>query len=70
MIDADLLKNWFTYHSPDLEQLPLFVYIRDEGHQFAKVINDLVPDCVEKDNAIDAIRAAVMWANAGIACNS
>jgi len=43
--------------------------LRSLGFQLAKAIDEDVPDSDEKTLAIACVRQAVMWANAGIACN-
>lgn len=63
------LANWFTYHAPSEGQPLAYETIRSAGFHLADTVNDLVPDGPEKDQAIARIREAVMWANAGIACN-
>lgn len=68
MIPKEDLDNWFVYHAPSEGQPATYQFIRNMAHQFAEYINELCPDSQEKDAAIHALREAVMWANAGIAC--
>lgn len=62
------LDNWFTYHPPLPEQIKQYQELRAVGRHFAILIRGEVPAGPEQDRAIEAIRQAVMWANAGIAC--
>ena len=64
---ADLTR-WFTYHTPTPEQIPLYESLRAEARTFAQSIAIACPEGVERDRALAALREAVMWANAGIAC--
>lgn len=63
------LKNWFTYHTPSVEQLPKYQVIRDAGYTLAKVIVDNSPTSADQTAAVRKVREAVMTANAAIACN-
>lgn len=63
------LKRIFTYHPPKDDQPERYESIRAQALQLARCIDDYVPDCEERDLAIQKVREAVMWANAGIACN-
>jgi len=62
------LDNWFTYHPPTQEQVPVFMALRDAGHQFAETIMTLVPNSPDRTVAIRHVRDAVMAANASLAC--
>jgi len=68
MITKEQLQNWFTYHSPTLEQLPKYQAIREAGLQFATAIVENAPDCADTTAAVRKIREAVMTANQAIAC--
>jgi hypothetical protein len=64
------IDNWFTFHPVrSSDQRRDYEAIRDAGKEFARVVNEIVPDGVELPESLKAIRDAVMWANAGIACN-
>ena len=64
------LDNWFSYHPPSgPSDVEAYQRIREAGRTFALVVLDLVPGSRERTNAWTAIREAVMWANAGRACN-
>jgi hypothetical protein len=68
---TDEIENWFTHHPPANDVVVItYEEIRYRGRQFAHMIDDAVPDGIEKDNAIAALSEAVMWANAGIACQT
>lgn len=63
------LENWFTHHPPaGPAEVAIYQEIRQGGRELAELIADEVPDGPERDEAIRHVRAAVMWANAGIAC--
>jgi len=63
------LNNIFTYNSPKNDQPLRYQIIREEGRRFASLILDNCPAHSSRDEAIDKIREAVMWANASIAIN-
>jgi hypothetical protein len=63
------LANVFTYHAPTESQVSKYRQLRDQAHEFALIITESVPACEERKQALFALRAAVMWANAGIACH-
>lgn len=67
--DPDGLANLFTYHPPTPEDIPAYERIREAGRVFAEAIVADVPPSRERSTAIAAVREAVMWANAGRACN-
>lgn len=70
MMDKLDLENRFTYHPPpDQRTGEKYVSIRQKAHEFAQLINVLVPDSREKSLAIINLEETVMWANAGIARN-
>lgn len=69
MATSQQLENWFTHHPPMENQPQRYQDIREAGKRFANLINEFVPASAERDEAIKAVRSAVMWANAGIACN-
>lgn len=57
----------FTYHPPKNPEI--FNLLRDEAKYLALVFLENVPDCEERERALDRIQEAVMWANAGLARN-
>jgi hypothetical protein len=67
-VAADL-ERAFTYHPPVGSQPERYEDIRRKGYELAALISDHVLDSDEKTLAIACVRQAVMWANAGIACN-
>lgn len=69
MISQEQLDNWFTYHSPNPEQLPKYLAIRDQGRKLAETIVLNTPASADQTAAIRLIREAVMTANAAIACD-
>ena len=69
VIAKEQLDNWFTYHSPNPEQLPKYLAIREEGKKLAEVIVANTPPSADQTAAIRLIREACMTANAAIACD-
>lgn len=67
-IEKAQLDNWFTYHSPDAEQLPKYQAIRDAAKNLAQVIVNNTPPSADQSAAIRLVREAGMTANAAIAC--
>jgi hypothetical protein len=67
LIDADDLRNRFTYYSPKDGQPARYQQIRDAAHDLATLLNQQCPDSREKSLAITHLEDAVMWANASIA---
>lgn len=64
------LDNVFSYHAPTGDvQIATFQRIRNAGREFAQVLAEEVPPSPERSLAISRVREAVMWGNAGIACN-
>lgn len=63
------LENWFTHHPPTGPgEVAVYQEIRKSGRELAELVTDEVPEGIERDEALKHVRAAVMWANAGIAC--
>lgn len=62
------LKNWFTYHSPEPNDISRYKEIRDGALEFARIIDGNCPDSADKTAAFRKVREAVMTANASIAC--
>ncbi len=67
-ITDDMLKNWFTYHSPTGEQQTHYQRIRAAGYELAVAIRDSGHPSADQTVAIRKVREAVMTANAAIAC--
>lgn len=66
----DDVRDAFKFHPPKDESITAAVTeTRQECLQAATWIFTMVPNCTERDNAIDKLREAMMWANAGIARN-
>ena len=68
MTEADI-TNWFTYHSPSVDDQENYVAIRDKARELALVILNRTPPSADQSAAIRLLREAVMTANASIACN-
>lgn len=67
-ITPDQLDNWFTYHSPEPDQIEKYLRIREAGKYFAQIILDCTPSSADQTAAIRKVREAVMTANQGLAC--
>jgi len=63
------LENNFTYHAPNLDQIPRYELIRAEAKKFALVLMKNCPSSRELSLALTDVENAVMWANASIARN-
>ena len=68
------LDHLFKYHqpvladgSPDEEKIKRYQNIRAAARHFAEVIENNVPDCADKSEAVRLVRNAMMTSNAGIA---
>ena len=64
------LETRFTYHPPKEGQTEMYTELRDLAHDFADIIDALVPESREKALAFTKLEEAVMWSNAGIARRS
>lgn len=67
LTDPAVLRDIFTYHAPEPDQIPKYNAIRDAAYEFAKVIVANTPKCADQSVAIRHIREASMVANAAIA---
>lgn len=65
--DEDV-ENWFTYHAPNSAQLVDYQYLRARGKELAYDLFSTVPAGPEREQALNHLRMAIMWGNAGIAC--
>ncbi len=65
-LKADL-KNRFTYHPPQPEQIEAYSRIRAQGKAFAYLLADLAPNSRERATALTKLEEVVMWSNAAIA---
>lgn len=61
------LKHRFTYHPPKAGQPEKYEKLRAGALIYATLINELAPETLEKQTAIERIEESVMWANAAIA---
>ena len=66
-MDAEALKNRFTFHDATPLQIEKYQSLRGAALEFAELINDLAPESAEKTKAVGYIDQAVMHANAAIA---
>lgn len=67
MVGEEVLDHRFTYHPPKPGKVNVFVDIRETALNFAKLIDEQVPDGREKALALTKLEEVVMWSNAGIA---
>jgi len=68
-VTAKEIDNWFSYHTPNQEQINKYQVIRNTARSLAMVILDNTPSCADQTAAIRKLREAVMTANAAIACD-
>lgn len=67
-MDRDAITNRFTHHAPqNTEVVGAHVETRHHFNTLAQWVNEILPDCPEKEKAIDALDLAAMHTNAGIA---
>jgi len=67
MSDAEILSELFTYHPPTAETAPKFQAINQAAKNFAEVVLQNCPPCVNRSAAIHTIIEAKMTANAAVA---
>ena len=65
-ITREEIGNRFTYHSPKPEDVPKFEQLRNAAREFATLIISLVPDSLERAEALNRLDEVVMFSNAGI----
>lgn len=63
------INNRFTYHAPTGSQPGRYVDIREKARELAYLIVQCSNESREQSLALTKLQEAVMWANAGIACN-
>jgi hypothetical protein len=63
----DEIEHRFSHHPPRGDQADRYEHLRREVRRLAHVINEFVPESVEKDRAFAALDDVMMRANAGIA---
>lgn len=68
MITQGDIGNWFSFHPPDIHQIPRYQAIRVAARDLALVILENTPTGADQTAAIRLLRQAVMTANAAIAC--
>ncbi len=66
-MDDQELQHRFTYHPPKAEQVGIYKEIRKRALELARYLNNVMPDCREKAQALTDIEDAVQHANAGVA---
>ena len=67
--EMEALKNQFTYHAPQGDQVERYALINDAAFKFAQTVLECTPRCADQSAAIRQIREARMTANSAIACN-
>lgn len=65
-----IIENNFSHHPPKEGQPEIYELIRGEAKKLAYILDENVPNSREKSLAMTKLQEVVMWANAGIACNS
>lgn len=63
-------RNRFTYHPANTETGSKHDSVRMHALNFALAIAELIPAGRHRSLALTAAQEAMMWANAGIACDS
>ena len=63
------IKNRFTYHAPDNDQIERYDSIREHAKDFAYLLEEFCPESRERSLAMTKLEECVMWANASIARN-
>jgi len=67
-VDANAIVNRFVHHPPTSDEvIGAHVDTRVNFETIARWVNSILPDCPEKEKAIDALDLAAMHTNAGIA---
>lgn len=61
------LRHRFTYHPPTQDKVMVHSRLRERAYEFAKFINDTVPEGPDKTLALRKIEESVFWANAAVA---
>lgn len=64
------LDNLFDHHPPTPGQVEKYTALRNMAKALAHGIVELVPYSAERSTSLSRLRESLMWANAGIACNS
>lgn len=68
--NAQICDN-HDYHPPLNDVVKdLHEGVRNKTRNLALWLNERLPECDEKQEALKAVRLAMMWANAAIACHS
>lgn len=68
--ELEQLGNQFLYHAPGGNQVERYAALRSQGLKLAELMARCCPiQSDEYRQAILSLRAAIMWANAAIACN-
>lgn len=66
-MNAEELKNRFTYHAPNVTQMQEYESIRKNILHVATLLREYCPESRELSLAITKLEEAVFWANAAIA---
>lgn len=68
-VNETSLRNNYTYHPPQDDQVDRYKKLRSKGLELASIIDALCPQSREKSLAQTNLEQAIMWANASIARN-
>jgi len=67
-VDSDKLHERFIHHPPANQHvIDAHEFTRVNFEELAHKMNATLPDCSEKDKALDALDLAAMYSNAAIA---
>lgn len=65
-MDKETIERNFTYRRWTLEEIEKFRPLREFAKEYALKIQELVPECHEKEQAIDHLEETIYFINAGI----
>lgn len=61
-----LHESTFEYLKPSVDQIETMAKFRGEARQFAKAIEDLIPEGPDKTYMLRKVREVAMWGNVAI----
>jgi hypothetical protein len=66
-VTLDNLRDVFSYHAPQPEQIAAYQAIREAAYELTTVILEHAPICADREAGIRLIRQGVATVNAAIA---
>lgn len=70
MASPEQIVNWVGHHPPgSIQVIEAHEAIRNATRDMLNTFSTFIPDCLDKDKAMEAARTAMMWANTAVACN-